>query len=212
MDFSNAILSSITEGNYKYGLMLSRAAEITSMSKDTFDKHLKQLVIDEYVIKTNKGKQKIEYQINQNTFDIIQRFQKDGDKKRSEEFKKILKLEIDFSIISTKKRDEMVKYFDELLHIILNQQNIATLIIHDPHQKDKVINDAIRFRASKDLIIKLIFKIIKKINPDIVKLNQIFTVQKVMKKYKTPLNPKIISMIEKLGEKSKKKKLKEKHS
>ena len=105
----------------------------------------------------------------------------------------------------------MVKYFDELLHIILNQQNIATLIIHDPHQKDKVINDAIRFRTSKDLIIDLIFKIIKKINPDIVKLNQIFTVQKVMKKYKTPLNAKIIPRIEKLGEKSKKRKLKEKY-
>lgn len=202
MDFSSAILSSITKDNYRYGTIRLRATEILSMSKATFTKHLEQLVTDEYVIKNDKGKQKIEYTINQDAVDMIQRLQKDHDGKRSKEFEKILRLDIDFSIISTKKRDEMIKYFDELLYTVLNQQNFATMIIHDPHQKAKVVNDAIRYRSSKDFIIELIFKIIKKINPDIVKLTQISTLHKVREKYQTQLNPKIILMMEKLGEKS----------
>jgi len=212
MDVSDAILRSIIEGNHRYGSILSRAAKIIDMSKDTFDKHLKHLVLDKYVIRTDKGKQRIEYKINQEVFNIIQGFQEDIKEKETQKlFKKILKSETDFSLLPTKDMDSMIKYLDELLHTTLIQQNLATLIIHDLHKGDKTaLEKAVKGRESNDKTIDLILKMVKKINPNIGVGYSAFTFHVLAKEYETSLNSKIISVMEELGGKAMKRNLKRK--
>jgi len=77
MDINDAIISSIIEGNHRYGTIFTRTNKITHLSKETFNNHLKQLVVDEYITKTDKGKQKIEYKINQEKIDEVLEFKED---------------------------------------------------------------------------------------------------------------------------------------
>jgi len=212
MDISDAILRSITRDNYRYGTIFSRANEITHMSRETFDRHLRNLVTDEYIIRTDKGKQKIEYKINQDAFNVIQGFREDINEIETQElFKKMLKSETDFSFLQTKDRDKMIKHLDELLHTTLIQQNLATLIIYDLHRGDKTaLKKAVKGRESNDITIDLILKLIKKINPNIGELYSAFTFKLLAKEPKTLLDRNVISMMEQLGEKAKEKNLKRK--
>lgn len=204
MDISDAILSSTIEGNHRYGDIFTGARKIIPMSREKFNDHLKQLVEDKYVIRTDKGKQEITYEINQDVFNIIQGFHKENEKEDQEEYRKMLNSDIDFSVVPITERDEMIKHFDELLHIVLIQQNLATLIIHDLHQGDKVVKEkAVEGRNNNDITIDLILKLIKKINPDIGESYSTFTFNMLAKEHKSILNQYILTIIENSGKRHK---------
>jgi len=76
MDFDDAITMAITQGNHRYGNILSVAEKTCKMSRATFDKHLKQLQNDNY-IKRNINKKIIEYKINQKKIHEILEFKVD---------------------------------------------------------------------------------------------------------------------------------------
>ena len=203
MDIQDAINRSIIGGNYRYGAIFSRANEITHMSRETFDKHLKNLVTDKWVIRTDKGKQKIEYRVNQESFNLFQKFQKeDSEKKVQKTIKKLLNSKIDFSAISTKKKDMMIKYFDELMHTILNQQKLSSLIIHILKKEDSTIKDkAIEGIKRNDETIDLILKLIKKIDQETWNIYSSIMFIGFYEEPEIVLDTKMISMIDELAKK-----------
>ena len=203
MDIQDAIIRSIIGGNYRYGIIFSRANEITHMSRETFNKHLRNLVKDKWIIKTDKGKQKIEYRVNQESFDVFKKFQKeDSEKKVQKTIKKLLNSKIDFSVISTKKKDKMIKYFDELMHTILEQQKLSNLIIHILNEEDSTIkNKAIEGIKRNDKTIDLILKLIQKIDQETWNMYFSIMLIRFYEESEIVLDTKMISMIEELTKK-----------
>ena len=150
-------------------------------------------------------KQKIQYKINQDAFDVEPRFEENTNERETQNIiKKILESKTDFSIISTEQKNNMIKHFDRLLHVALIQQNLATLIIHDLYGGDKTVRKkAENSKKSSDESIRLILKLIKKINPNIGKLYAPFIFHSLSAKQpKTILDTALISKMEKLGKKN----------
>jgi len=205
MDISDAILRSIIEGNHRFGTIFTRANKIMHMSRETFHNHLRQLVDDKYVVRTDKGKQKIEYKINAEAFNVIQGFQEDEyDKELQSIIQQYLKPEIDFTILSKKMQDEMIQEHDEFLRIFLIKQNLATIVINSLNKDDKTAKKkAEKLRNNYDETIRLIFELILKINPNVGKMYPGFIFHILKKDPKPILNSEIIKQMEDLGKKTK---------
>jgi len=209
MDVDNGIIKSIIEGNHRFEKILSGTEKICKTSRATFVKHLKQLVKDGYVIRNDQGKQLVEYHINSDAFDVAQGFLDDhGEKEFQDTVKKILDSNIDYSKAPKKLRDKLIQEYDEILHIHLIKQNLATLVIHSLYDGNITArNKAIKFREGYDLTIKLIFAMIKRINPGQYKMYSGLTFFGLQKEPASILNSDLISHLEKLGRLSAKKKI-----
>lgn len=177
MDVYDGIIKSIIEGKHRFEKMLSGTEKISKTSRATFDKHLKQLVKDGYLIRNDQGKQLVEYHINPDAFDVAQGFLDDhGEKEFRDIVKKILDSDIDYSKSPKDIRDKLIREYDEKLHIYLTKQNLATLVIHSLYDGDITArNKAIKCREEYDHTIELIFAMIKRIDPELYKIYPGFT-------------------------------------
>lgn len=212
MDVDDGIIKSIMEGDHRFEKILTRTRKISKTSRATYDKHLKQLVKDGYIIRDKQGKQLVEYNINPDVADVVQGFLYDeGGKEFQDEAKKILDSDFDYSKAPTDLRDELIQEYDELLHIHLIKQNLATLVIYSPYDRDVTArNKAIKLREEYDLTIKLILAMIKRISPEIYKMYHGFTFNRFQQYPVSVLNSELISQMEILGRQSVKKKMSKK--
>jgi len=212
MDVDDGIIKSIIEGNHRFEKILTRARKISKTSRSTYDKRLKQLVKDGYIIRDEQGKQLVEYHINPDAADVVQGFLYDeGGKEFQDEAKKILDSDFDYSKAPTDLRDKLIQEYDELLHIHLIKQNLATLVIHSLYDGDITArNKALKLREEYDLTIELIFAMIKRISPTVYKMYSGFTFYSLQKDSVSVLNSELINQMEILGRLLVKKKMSKK--
>ncbi|KAG2478101.1 MAG: hypothetical protein NPMRTH1_760003 [Nitrosopumilales archaeon] len=198
MDVYDGIIKSIIEGYHHFEKILTGARKSSKTSRVTFNKHLKQLVKDGYVLRNDQGKQLIEYQINPDAFDVAQGFLDDhGEKEFQDGLKKILDSDIDYSKSPKDIRDKLIREYDEKLHIYLTKQNLATLVIHSLHDGDITArNKAIKSREEYDHTIELIFAMIKRIDPELYKIYPGFTFYDLQKDPVSILNSELIKYME----------------
>jgi len=201
MDVYDSILKSIIEGNHRYEKMLTKTNKNVKTSRATFDRHLKQLVKDGYLVRNDKGKQVVEYHIKSDAFDVAQGFLEDhGEKELEERIKEILGSDIDYSKAPKDSRDKLIQGYDELLYIYLIKQNLSTLVIHSLYDGNVTAqNKAKKFRDEYDNIIKLILAVIKKINPTLYKTYPGFTFLNLQKDPISVLNNELITQMEAFG-------------
>jgi len=198
MDVDDGILKSIMGGNYRFEKILTGARKISKTSRATYDKRLKQLVKDGYIIRDAQGKQLVEYSINPDAADVVQGFLYDeGGKEFQDESKKILDSDIDFSMAPKDLHDELIQEYDKLLHIHLIKQNLATLVIHSLYDENITArNKALKLREEYDLTIKLILAMIKRIDPELYKIYPGFTFYSLQKDPVSILNSELIKYME----------------
>ena len=96
----------------------------------------------------------------------------------------------------------MIKYFDELMHTILEQQKLSNLIIHIINEEDSTIkNKAIEGIKRNDETIDLILKLIQKIDQETGNLYSSVILIGFYEESEIRLDTKMISMIEELAKK-----------
>ena len=133
MDVYDGIIKSIIEGNHRFEKILSGTEKISKTSRVTFDKHLKQLVKDRYLIRNDQGKQLVEYQINPDASDVAQEFLNDyGEKEFQDKVKKILDSDIDYSKSPKDFRDNLIREYEKRIKL---DAHSATDIVQTKHQK-----------------------------------------------------------------------------
>ncbi len=198
MDVDDSILKSIMKGNHHFGKILSATEKISKTSRATYDKRLKQLVKDGYIIRDVQGKQLVEYSINPDEAEAVQGFLYDeGGEEFQNKAKKILESDIDYSKSPKDLRDKLIQEYDELLHIHLIKQNLATLVIHSLHGGNITArNKALKLREEYDLTIELIFAMMKRIDPELYKTYPGFTFYSLQKDPVSILNSELIKYME----------------
>jgi len=170
MDINDAILSSIIEGNYRYGTIFTRTNKITHLSKETFNNHLKQLVADEYITKTDKGKQKIEYKINQEKINDILEFKEDEElDEQIKNTKKILKFKGDLFLKRGAKQnlDKIMQNLNQNIDFCLQEQR-RMMIMMNLRKFNSTLQKKCKEEFKKyEISFKQTLEIMEKLSPEI---------------------------------------------
>lgn len=198
MDVDDSILKSIRASNDRFEKILTEARKDSKTSRVNFNKHLKQLVKDGYVLRDDQGKQLVEYHINPDAADVVQGFLYDeGGEEFQDKIKKILESDIDYSKSPKALRDKLIQEYDKLLHIHLIKQNLATLVIHSLYGGNITArNKALKLREEYDLTIELIFAMIKRIDLELYKIYPGFAFYSLQKDPDSILNSELIKYME----------------
>jgi len=168
LNVDDAILKTIIEGGgNRYGQLLTRAREKKTMSKMTFDSHLKEFVENEYVTKVQKGKQHVEYFVNKDTNNWInlEIFENKFDE-FSETVEEFLKEKEDLELPKDpEKVEKLLAFFDNVIQNCFRTQNIITVFLQT-RKLDRImqrkLNEKLRL---KQKMINQMFKLMEKYNP-----------------------------------------------
>lgn len=170
MDINDAIISSIIEGNHRYGTIFTRTNKITHLSKETFNNHLKQLVVDEYITKTDKGKQKIEYKINQEKINDILEFKEDEElDEQIKNTKKILEFKGDLFLKRDTKQnlDKIMQHLNQNIDFCLQEQR-RMMIMMNSRKFNSTLQKKCKEEFKKyEVSFKQTLEIMEKLSPEI---------------------------------------------
>jgi len=169
MDVDDAIIKTITEGNRRYGKILSIAETKCKMSRATFDKHLKQLQEDQYIRRYN-DKKIIEYKINQKKIDEVLEFKEDEElDEQIKNNKKVLEFKGDLFLKRDAKQslEKIMQRLNQNIDVCLQEQR-RMMIMMNLRKFNSTLQKKCKEEFKKyEISFKQTLEIMEKLSPEI---------------------------------------------
>lgn len=169
MDMEDAIMLSIIGGHHRFEKILSASYKMCKMTRASFDKYLKQLVQDKYIIRKYDGKI-IEYHVNNSKKDEILQFQSDDELDRLiSENNDALDSKMKFAVFDTDPEyyEETLQMLHDRINRSLNAQRQRTILLNLVDMPKSLQNKHNKELEKLNTNIRQTLQIIDKINPEI---------------------------------------------